>query len=292
MSVESKLASLDIAVSILEQLPEALVVSNEQNMALWCNHAFESIVDSQLAEIENKSLDDILQKTLSPVQDMNNVYCGMIENNNSQQWYEKKSISLSHNDGSLSAQLLINISDRMQAQFDFKKIQEKLAQLTTIDSVSGLLNSRAMLQSLEPLVSRSRRYDNPLSIIAINLLNLSLLVDRHGQEIADEALISLSHLLKDQLRWADIVSRHNATTIVIILPETSREDALYLANKIMAQVDELDILDKNNTQMELDTCYGVASWQKGDDSSMLLTRVHKFLDVASQNGSHSIIDSI
>jgi len=292
MSAESKLTSLDIAVSILEQLPEALVVSNEQNEALWCNAAFESIIGSELADIVNRSLDNVLQKTLSPVQDMNNIYSGMIEGNNCQQWYEKKPLTLTNNSGKLTAELLINISSQMQSQFDFKKLQEKLEQLTTIDPVSGLLNSRAMLQSLEPLVSRSRRYDNPLSLIAINLLNLALLADRHGQEIADEAVISLSHLLKDQLRWADIVSQHDTSTIVIILPETTHEDALYLANKVMGQVDELDILDKNNTHMELDTCYGIVSWQKGDDSNMLLTRMHKFLDIASQKGSHSIIDSI
>ena len=295
MIADSQLTKLDIAVSILEQFPEALVVSDGKENAIWCNSAFEKIVGTSLSEMKDRPVTEVLQRTLSPVQNMKNIYSGMIDSNNSQQWYEQKTMALKSealkSSETLSAQLLINISDRIQSQLESRKLQEKLDQLTTIEPISGLLNNRAMLQSLEPLVSRSRRYDNPLSLIAINLLNLALLVDRHGQDIADEAVIALSHLLKDQLRWADIISRYDTSIILIILPETSHDDALFLANKIMAQVDELDIPDKNGTRMELDACYGISSWQKGDDSSLLIARVQKFLEVASKNGSHSIIDS-
>ncbi|MFV2057819.1 MAG: GGDEF domain-containing protein [Thiohalomonadales bacterium] len=281
-----------VALSLLEQLPEAIVLTNEEHSLLWCNAAFSNIITTPL--IKPMALDEILQITLSPVQDMKDVYCGIVGAEEKQSWYEKRPIELKLKDQQSSARiyafLLIDITERMLIQIESKKLQEKLERLSTIDPISGLLNQRAMLQSLEPLVSRSRRYDNPLSLIAIHLCNLSLLATQHNQEIADEIVIALSHLLRDQLRWADIVCRFDTEQILVILPETTQEDALYLAKKILNQVNELDINDKNNSPLELQTCYGVSSWQKGDDSKLLLDRVNAYLIEANNKGPHSIID--
>ena len=292
MNADSNLSSLTDPMSILAQLPEALVISNDKQSIVWCNAVFENIVGSQLDDIKQKNLDKVLQTSLSPAQESKNTYCGIVGRDKTQRWYEKKSftLSLKNEPATIQAFLMVDISEQILTQIENKKLQDKLEQLTTIDAISGLLNKRAMLQSLEPLVSRSRRYDNPLSLVAINLLNLAALHENQGQEIADQSVLALSHLLRDQLRWADIVCRYNNDEILIILPETSHQDALNLANKILGHINELEIEDNNGTQIKLDACYGVASWQKGDDSHMLIERVKNSLVTASEQGPGSIVD--
>jgi diguanylate cyclase (GGDEF)-like protein len=119
----------------------------------------------------------------------------------------------------------------------------------------------------------------------MELLNLEEINSQYGEAVANHAILELSHLLKDQLRWADIISRTDDTHIMIILPETSRDDSGRLAEKINANVAELQIRYEGAPNLQLQACYGVASWAKGNDSLLLLRNANQAMIKARSQGT-------
>ena len=166
-------------------------------------------------------------------------------------------------------------------------LDEQLQQHNTIDPVSGLLNQQAVGRGLEPLVSRSRRYDNPLSVVTLSFTNLQAVRDEHGDAAADEAVLSVSQLLRDQIRWADLVGRLDTGDFIFVLPETDQAAAEALAGKIARQLSEFTIPALDNLRPE--GSFGVANWRRGDDANLLIKRANDALVKAVEAGLFSVV---
>lgn len=173
--------------------------------------------------------------------------------------------------GRLTACYTVDMSEFHHAALERDRLAEELSRLTTRDAITGLPNRQALLQALEPLVSRSRRYSNPLSIIRLCVGNIQNLDQQHGAGSADAALVALSHLLRDQTRWADLIGRFGDDEFLLVLPETTEENAHVLAEKLLARVNELLVTNDHGKTFTIIPELGVAAWKKGDDSSLLLS---------------------
>ncbi len=172
----------------------------------------------------------------------------------------------------------ISTEQRLRAERD--KLAEELQMLTTRDGVTGLPNRRALLQGLEPLVSRSRRYGNPLSVIK---LAVELSGDTPAsQQSREEAWLQVGQMLKDQMRWADIIGRYEDASFLLILPETPAEASRQLADKISGLLGEIKINDEEGRSRTLIPYCGVTSWEKGDDSILLLKRAEEGVAAARE----------
>jgi diguanylate cyclase (GGDEF)-like protein len=137
-----------------------------------------------------------------------------------------------------------------------QRLKEEARQLQLIDQDTSLLTKRALLLVLEAQVSRCRRYETPLSVIMMDLNN-----DGDSAEIKLK-LLRLSRLLKDQLRWSDLIARSATKQFTIILPETERTDSASLINKLR---DTIDLWGD-----EYAVNFGLAEWKKGINASDLL----------------------
>jgi diguanylate cyclase (GGDEF)-like protein len=140
-------------------------------------------------------------------------------------------------------------------------LERRLHRLALADPVTGLMNQRAIMMLLEPQVARSRRYSNPLSVVAL-ALQFAAGHPSDGQQY--EQLRSVSGLLKDQLRWADIIGRDDAGNFSLILPETPLEAARTLTEKVARALEA----DPQVASFR----FGVAEWGKTDSAATLLAR--------------------
>lgn len=115
-------------------------------------------------------------------------------------------------------------------------------------TVHGLLNRAALRQRLENEISRSRRYQNPLTCLSFRL--------REGIDTP----AGIARLLKEQLRWVDLLGQWEDDVLLAILPETSGPAAGGLVRKLAdALRDDLPLI-------------GRASWRRGDDLERLVAR--------------------
>jgi len=281
----------NVAGSLFEHIPTPAGICNNHDELLWCNNSFLKLFGLTEQDLERqKKLSELIKAKLLQREGDTQTY-ETTADDKEKRYLQLERVNFDNTEQPVTAILFQDVSERQAWRMKYEELESRYRELRTTDEVSGLLNQRAMLQNLEPLVSRSRRYENPLSLLGLELISYHLIVERQGQAAADQVVVELSHLLKDHLRWADIISRIDATRFLIILPETEQVDALYLANKILDKVSELEVKDENGVPIPVDTCYSVSSWNKGNDSRLLLNRTYLALEKAIVNGARSIVEA-
>ena len=170
-----------------------------------------------------------------------------------------------------------DITDLQQLKRDHERLAEELALQAMRDPATSLPNRRALLQGLEPHVSRSRRYENPLSVLCLKIDNLEQLNTEYGAGSGEQAVIALSQVLKDQLRWVDMAGRMDVDEFLVILPETPELAAIDLAGKLRTRIATLQVVGNDGRIMVLGVRCSAVGWVKGDDVSKLLRRAYEAL---------------
>jgi len=165
--------------------------------------------------------------------------------------------------GNSQARIFVDISGQIRLQQAHAALGETLRRDTLTDVATGLLNERGLMLALEPQVARSRRYDRPRSVIM-------LAVDHRGGR--GPLLMDVARLLKDQLRWADLIGCIEQRELVLVLPETTAEAAFTLADKLAQQLAEMAPCTDNDWFR-----FGVAGWQASDSAGTLVKRAAQAL---------------
>ncbi len=163
-------------------------------------------------------------------------------------------------------------------------LQERDSLLAQLESVSladdetGMPNQRALSQSLESQVSRSRRYKNPLTILIMQIDNLDEFIKTHDTDTAKPLLIAIRNMLNDQFRWADTIGRMTDDEFLLILPETHLEATEQMIELLHKRLDDLYIEGFENSEFKTHARFGAAEWHKGDDVGLLMLRAREGLD--------------
>jgi len=118
--------------------------------------------------------------------------------------------------------------------------QEKasLFQLMSItDPLTSLPNRRYLEERLSEEVNRSRRYEQPLSFLMIDIDDFKLYNDRNGHQAGDLALQVTAQELKAALRAADVASRYGGEEFSVLLPQTTLAEAGVIAERMRDRIE-------------------------------------------------------
>ncbi len=282
--------STETSQHMLSNLPMAIIITDDVGLILWCNETLSSWMGKEPGHCVGGSEAALLNyEDPTSKGDNSPASNGPYKLGPDRQGKTRLILrqALPAIDGQYAV-CLIDITEEDNLRNERIQLAKQLEQHNTVESISGLLNERAIIKGLEPLVSRSRRYQNPLSIVTMDITNLSEIKSSESQVAADKTIVTISHLLRDQIRWADLVGRLDSEQFVFILPETDQKAAILLANKIAAQLHTLQITLDDNQTIQPIACFGVASWTKGDDSNLLLKRSAQAASAAAQNGDFTV----
>ena len=163
-----------------------------------------------------------------------------------------------------------------------EQLKAIIDEMKAVDSLTGMPNKQAILNALEPQVSRSRRYDNVLSLIIVQLTNLQELKTILGEAQSNDLIIACSHMLNDQVRWADMIGHIEENEFLLILPETSEDDTHKLKEILEERFATIQVGDMAEKNLKLNTEFGVAQWQKGMDVPLFINTAREFLDEETQ----------
>jgi GGDEF domain-containing protein len=167
-----------------------------------------------------------------------------------------------------TARFYVDVTEKLRLRKERDGLRAELKQLSLKDeTLTSLMNRCGLLHSLEPLVARCRRYDSPLSIIAMGV---------EVQQERPELLVRISYLLRDQTRWADLLGCNENHDFLLILQETTRESALRLVDKLAAQLKQISA----SATSPVSARYGVTHCQHDDDAETLLERAEAALGEA------------
>jgi diguanylate cyclase (GGDEF)-like protein len=134
-------------------------------------------------------------------------------------------------------QPLESVADICAAAIQNASYFDRMKQLAYVDGLTGIHNRRYFEMRIVEELERAGRFQGRMSIIMVDIDNFKRLNDEFGHLLGDEVLRSVSTIMKQQLRKVDLVCRYGGEEFAIVVPETSGENALRVAEKLRRQVE-------------------------------------------------------
>jgi diguanylate cyclase (GGDEF)-like protein len=113
---------------------------------------------------------------------------------------------------------------------------DRLVELSTSDPLTGLNNRRALFERIRHELTRAARYDEPLSLLLIDVDRLKDLNDRQGHRAGDAALRLVGSAVRGGSRASDLAARWGGDEFALLAPNTGLDAAARLAERVRALV--------------------------------------------------------
>jgi len=187
--------------------------------------------------------------------------------------------------------------EKMQGQLsainnELAHSNRELKRLSSMDGLTGLANRRQFDATLELEWQRAMRTELPLSLVFADIDYFKRYNDSYGHQAGDDCLKQVADSLQETVhRPADLVSRYGGEEFVLILPDTTSEGALAVAEKMLRQISGLKIPHKNSDSADHVTLsIGVAtlSPEEGSSPDILVKAADKVLYKAKEKGRNRI----
>ncbi|HTR67658.1 MAG TPA: GGDEF domain-containing protein [Terriglobales bacterium] len=147
-------------------------------------------------------------------------------------------------------------------------LNERLESLSLIDPLTQLLNRRAMNELIPREVSRANRLGSSLSFMTIDLNGFRAINSEFGNVEGDTVLSEFAKILKTVFRGGDVVFRQGGDEFMVVMPDTSDEQADYPVQRLQQAVETWNLNSQKNYELSF-TC-GVASYATGSDLADVL----------------------
>ena len=122
---------------------------------------------------------------------------------------------------------------------ELKSSNEKLRELASQDSLTGLLNHNASINQLEKAIDGALRYNYAIAVIMVDIDYFKVLNDNYGHLAGDDILVSISDVLKTNLRNTDSCGRYGGEEFLLILTHTELAEAKVLAERIKVAITKI-----------------------------------------------------
>ncbi len=168
---------------------------------------------------------------------------------------------------------------------DFE-LQYKLA---TTDGLTELYNHRYFQEQIRMQVEQSKRYNTSFSLIIIDIDFFKKFNDTFGHQSGDAVLKEVAQTLRRNVRATDIVCRYGGEEMSIILPNTSKEEALLTAQKICERVASKKFKLFNGKETNVTISLGVSTYPSDGSTAVEIIEVaDKRLYNAKNNGRNQV----
>lgn len=158
------------------------------------------------------------------------------------------------------------------------------------DGLTGLLTRRAFDDRLESAALEASRYHKPLSLIMADIDRFKSVNDTHGHPAGDAILQGFAHVLDRNLRDVDVLARYGGEEFVVILYETSLDEAVALADRIRADLAEQPFDVGGGRTLAVTASFGVASFpQDATSAQQLLRQADQRLYAAKNGGRNRVV---
>ena len=161
--------------------------------------------------------------------------------------------------------------------------------LATVDGLTELYNHRYFQESLKNQIEVAKRYNQSFSLMIIDIDFFKKFNDTYGHQSGDAVLRQVAQTLKKNSRNTDIVCRYGGEEMSIILPNTSAEEAMYSANRVLTAIAEKEFHLKNNATSAVTVSIGIATFPEDAKTPQSLIEVaDKGLYYAKEHGRNQV----
>ncbi len=177
---------------------------------------------------------------------------------------------------------------KRQLEFDREKMADKLKLLSQTDSLTGLLNRRALNEAVHEMFVQSDLNGFAIGVVMLDVDHFKAINDRHGHAAGDDVLQMVAARLRTLLREQDILGRYGGEEFIVVLKDVAESDANGAAER-MRQMLEHTIFGENGN-VTVTASFGVA-WRAGGaaiDWEQLVRAADKRLYRAKRAGRNRV----
>ena len=178
-----------------------------------------------------------------------------------------------------------------RANEELQEANSALKEMAVRDGLTSLYNHRYFQEALALEVARSRRYEKPCCLVFIDVDNFKTYNDTHGHPQGDALLKTLAQIMMSHLRACDIAARYGGEEFVLLLPETSRDAAIMIAEGLRERVAGHPFAGRETQPLgRVTVSIGVAAFPgDGAEAAALLDCADKLLYRAKNSGKNVVI---
>ncbi len=152
-----------------------------------------------------------------------------------------------------------------------KRLEARVRHHANTDDLTGTLSRRRLFELGDQEINRAARYEKPLAALLLDLDYFKAINDRHGHGVGDEVLSLLARHVSTTLRDSDLFGRIGGEEFLVILPEAGRAQALAVAERLVAEIDVLD-LSPCGIGESVSVSVGVSAFQGAGDTLVQMVR--------------------
>ena len=162
--------------------------------------------------------------------------------------------------------------------------------LATTDGLTELYNHRYFQEQIRHSVEHAKRYNSEFSLVIIDIDYFKKFNDNYGHQSGDAVLKQISSILKRNVRVTDIVCRYGGEEISIILPNTSNQEAINIAQKLCDIVASKQFKLANGKESGVTISLGVSTYGQTDGTTPeeIISSADKRLYNAKNNGRNRV----
>lgn len=161
-----------------------------------------------------------------------------------------------------------------------RRRRQRAQKFALTDSLTRLFNRRMGLVTLDQELARAARAEQPLTVLMCDLDHFKLLNDSHGHLQGDLALRATAEVLRQTLRRSDTICRYGGEEFLVVLPNTTPDEATVLATRLFTAVQT-----RGETMgLPVTISIGLTNYRSGDSVESILQRADHALYASKDNG--------
>jgi diguanylate cyclase (GGDEF)-like protein len=164
----------------------------------------------------------------------------------------------------------------------------RLERLSITDDCTAAYNQRYLMPRLADEIDRARKSVSPLSVLLLDLDHFKQVNDTWGHQAGDDVLAIFADRARDQVRRQDALVRRGGEEFVLIMPDTGREEAEHVAERIRRAMDEETIALRGGVSIRQSVSIGVATWDGSETPAELENRADRAMYAAKEAGRNRV----
>jgi len=181
-----------------------------------------------------------------------------------------------------------DITDRKFAEEALQKSEERYRELSIVDDLTSLYNSRHFYVQLNNETERSNRYGQPLTLLLLDLDNFKIFNDTYGHVEGNQVLSRLGQVIKRCLRHTDSAYRYGGEEFTVILPMTTGKVAAITAERIRTEFKKETFSLLPGQDVHLTMSIGLGQYNPQEDIKTFVHRVDQLMYQAKKNGKDRV----
>jgi diguanylate cyclase (GGDEF)-like protein/PAS domain S-box-containing protein len=183
---------------------------------------------------------------------------------------------------------IADITERKNAEEALRESENRYRELSIIDDLTKLYNSRQFYDRLKIEIDRANRYGQPLTLLLLDLDDFKTFNDNYGHVEGDRVLSRLGHVVKSCLRQTDSAYRYGGEEFTVLLPMTTGRDGIVIAERIRTEFKKERFSTAPGQEVSLTVSIGIAQYTPQEEMKAFVHRVDQLMYQGKKNGKDRV----